>query len=259
MVFNIIVGLIMAVAFVGMIICAKKQYLNAVAKPAAILLLVVVVICAVTILVHNTGNGDASTLLANEMQYEKASTYMLGKEIAKMHPGAKVLLIVDAIKEKNMRQKAMIEGFKEGCSSSISEVKVVAPEVKRQPGPEMMQVATADSFNKLLAKNKGYKVIFTTIGLPYDAANLKIFKEFDKNPRKCPKLALTGGSSLQLAPLIQAGLLEVIVAYRPDAKFNDDNIPEKMEDLFNERYILVTKQNLKDVKKKYPGRVFSKK
>jgi hypothetical protein len=266
MIFNIFIGLIMASAFVGMILCAKKQHVNAVAKPAAIGLLVVVVICAIMILVHNTSEGDTASLINNEMVYAKSSTYMLGKKVAELNPGAKVLYIVDAINEKNRRQQAMIEGFKEGCGSAISDIKVIAPKLKKTEDSSgmmsgemnIMELVKAKDFNKMISKNKAYKVICSTIGLPYDAADLQLFKDFDKNPKKCPKLALIGGDTSKMAPLVQAGLLEALVVYSPDAKYTDDDAPDELKDAFDMRYILVTKDNLEKIKKKYPGRIFAK-
>ena len=266
MVFNISIGLVMVVSFIGMIICAKKQHLNAMAKPAAVGLLVVVVICAIMMMSHNMGDGSDAGVIEKEMQYYKASTYVLGKKVAEMNPGSRVLLIVDKINEKNQRQQAMIEGFKEGCSSSISDIKVVAPQIDKASGADMLgtgldtiQLTTAKTFNKLLSKNKGYKIIFSTIGLPYDAGNLKIFKDFDKSPKTCAKLVMLGGNTLKLAPLIQAGLVKALVVHKPDADFTKESVSQKMEDLFHDRYILITKKNLEEIKKKYPGRIFLKK
>jgi len=249
-----------------MILCAKKQHVNALAKPAAIGLLAVVAICAIMIMRHNMGDGDTEGLIANEMVFAKSSTYMLGKKIAELNPGAKVLFVVDVINDQNKRQQAMIEGFKEGCGSAISDIKIVAPQIKRPTGnPEMMdqemdimELITAKDFNTMLSKNRGCNVICSTIGLPSDAGNLKLFKEFDKNPKKCHKLTLIGGDSSKMAPLIQAGLLEAIVVYSPDAKYTEDVAPSEMKAAFDMRYILVTKKNLEEVKKKYPGRIFSK-
>jgi predicted esterase len=269
MLFNIVVGIVMAVSFVGMIMCAKKQHVNSVAKPAAIGLLFVVVICAVIILSHNMGGGDNETIIENEMKYVKSQTYVLGQELARQFPGAKVLFVIGRRNENNPRQNALIDGFKEGCSPGITDIVIDTPPVQIPKAngnvpasyEEMLgveELMTAKDFNKMLAKHKDCKIIVTTVGLPQDAGNLKIWKMFEKNPEKCPKLVMVGGDVSKLAPFIKIGLVPDIVVYSPNAKYNDDAPPEKMKDAFDMRYLLITKDNLQEIIKKYPNRIFTK-
>jgi len=266
MVFNIIVGIFMAAAFVGMIMCAKKQHVNSVAKPAAIGLLVVVVICAILILSKNMGSGDTKALIANEMKYAKSSTYVLGQELAKLKPGAKVLVVVGKQDDSNTRQKIIIEGLKEGFGETITDVRIETPPVKMPKAStgdeyddEMMSIEelmTANDFNTMLAKNKGRDLIITTIGLPQDARNLKLWNEFSKNPKKCPKLVMVGGDISRLGPFLQAGLILAVVTYSPEAVYDEDAAPSDMKAAFDKRYLLITKANLAEITQKYPERIF---
>ena len=262
--FNIVIGLIMAVAFIGMIFCAKKQHVNSIAKPAAVGLLLLVVICAISIMVHNMGDGDTSELIANEMVFSKASTYVLGKKLAELSPGGKVLYIVGSLDNPSERQTSMIESFKEGCGAGM-DIKVVAPDIKKPegeaayPGADsfMFDVIKAKDFNKLLARNKGYNIIVTTIGLPSDAGNIALWKEFEKNPKKCPKLVFVNGEISKLAPLVKNGLVEAIVYYKPGADYEKPPPPD-LKEAFDIRYLLITKSNIDQIIKQYP-KIFSNK
>ena len=266
MLFNIVVGLIMAVSFVGMILCAKKQHMNSLAKPAAIGLLVVVVICAIMILSKNMGGEDTEEILANEMVYVKASTYILGQDLAKKFPGSKVLMIVAKVDENNIRQKALISGLKEGCGAKITDITVDAPKVTPPKGSSEMydgmldisELMTAKDFNKLISKHRTCDIIITTIGLPQDAGNLKLWKLYEKNPKKCPKLVLVGGDVSRMAPFLQVGLVPDVVVYSPDAEYIDGPAPTDLKKAFDMRYLLINKANLEQIMKKYPKRIFSK-
>ena len=260
--FNIVVGSIMAVAFIGMIFCAKKQDVNSIAKPAAIGLLLLVVGCAITFMVHNMGDGDTSELLENEMSFAKASTYVLGQKLAELNPGSRVLYIVDSLDKPNKRRDAMIESFKEGCGEGMV-VKVVAPDIKKpKDNSDFMdfsitELVKAKDFDKLLAKNKGYKIVVTTIGLPNDAGNMNLWKEFEKNPKRCPKLVFLNGEVSRMAPLVKNGLVEAIVYYKPNADY-DKPAPPDLKEAFDIRYLLITKSNIDQIIKEYP-KIFSSK
>ena len=255
--FNIVIGLIMAVAFVGMIFCAKKQHVNSLAKPAAIGLLLLVVICAILIMTHNMGDGDTSELIKSERIFDKASTYVLGQKLAELSPDAKVLYIVSSLENPSERQTSMIEAFKEGCGAGI-DVKVVAPELKKPKGDTpsfMVDTIEAKDFNKLLAKNKDYKIIVTTIGLPYDTENMTLWKEFEKSPKRCPRLVFVNGKISKLAPLVKNGLVKAIVYYKPDADY-EKTAPSDLKEAFAIRYLLITKSNIDQIMKQYP-KIFS--
>jgi len=272
MVYYIVVGIIMAVSFVGMIICAKKQHVNPLAKPMAIVLLVVVVICTALILKHNMGGGDMEARIANEMKYAKASTYILGKTLAKLKPGAKILLIVNKEQEGSQStQKILIEGLKEGLGTSAKSILIKSPQYKKlEGGPEgaegpdgmmmpMMEMLTSETFNKMLAQNKSCNLVISLIGLPMDMGGLKLWSQFEEDPKTTPKLAILNGDITMLYPAIKSGLIPVAIAPNPDAKYTEDAAPTDKQKAFDVRYILVTTKNVDKIAKKYGEKVFFKK
>ena len=254
-IFNIFFGLIMVAALVGMILCAKKQHVNPKAKPASIGLLVLVIICAISIMVHNMGGEDNSGLVANEAVYARSAAYTLGKTLAELSPGAKVLYIVARLNGNsgNGIQQKMIESFKEGCGSTITEIKIVTP-YKTEPlnNMPMMEMFTAKKFNKLLSANKEYNLIVTTIGLPHDPENMTIWKTFEKTPEICPKFAFLNSSPPKLASLIESNFIKAIVTFKPKADY-EKAASSDIQEAFNTRYLLITKGNLKQIEQKYPS------
>ncbi len=262
MVFNIVIGIVMAGCFIGMIICTKKQHTNALAKPLAIVLLLGVVICTIFILVKNLGSGDTQTLIANELKFAKASTYVLGEKLAKIKPGAKVLLIVNEQNEMNKRQDILIEGLKEGFGTSITSVTIKTPKKKESKGaPEemmmpLMEMMKAEDFNKLIAQNKSCNLIITLIGLPMDIGGLSIWKNFESNPKKTPKLVIVNGDVSMMYQAIKSGLVPAVVTHNPHARYTEDAPPKDPQAAFDVRYLLITTKNVDEVAKKYGEKIF---
>lgn len=264
MVFNIIVGVAMAGCFIGMIICAKKQHSNALAKPLAIVLLLGVVVCTILILTKNLGSGDTKALIANELKFAKASTIVLGKNLAQTNPGAKVLLIVDEQNEMNKRQNILIEGLKEGFGSAITSITIKTPQVKKPKGaPEemmmpLMEMMKAEDFNKLIDKNKSCNMVISLIGLPMDMGGLKLWEQFEDDPKKTPKLVIVNGDISMMYPAIKSGLVPAVVTHNPDARYTEDPAPADPQAAFDVRYLLITTKNVDEIAKKYGGKVFRK-
>ena len=262
--FNIVIGVVMIGCFVGMILCAKKQHSNALAKPLAIVLLLGVVVCTVLILTKSLGSGDTRALIANELRFAKASSYILGKKLAEIKPGAKVLVIVDEQNEMNKRQKILIDGLKEGFGSAITSVTIKTPQIKKAKGaPQemmmpLMEMVKAADFNKLLKQNKSCNLIVTMIGLPMDMGGLTIWDDFDEDPKKTPKLAILNGDVSMLGMAIKSGLVPAAVTHNPDARYTEDAAPEDMQAAFDVRYLLITTKNVDEILKKYGDKVFRK-
>lgn len=125
---TIVAGVIMAICFVGMIFCAKKQQVSPIAKPIAVALMIVVMSCAVVIL-YNTGIfGDPSVakFMKNEEIYIRSKSIVLGKYLAGKTPGAKALLVVDNIPNNKM-QEQVIAALREGMGSQITIVAEDSP------------------------------------------------------------------------------------------------------------------------------------
>ncbi len=266
MVYYIIVGVIMAACFVGMILCAKKQHTSAIAKPLAIVLLLCVVVCAILILNKNFGSGDIQKHIANEVRFARASTFVLGKKIAEIKPGANVLIVVLDETVDNPRQVTLIEGLKEGFGAAITNVTIKSPPVQRPKGaPEgfampMMELMKAEDFNKLFDQNRSANLIITMIGLPYDLAKLNIWKQFEQNPKMTPQLCLMHTDISMMYPAIKSGLIPAVITHNPDIrpKYPDDPAPADPQQAFDMRYLLITTQNVDEMSKKYGERLFQK-
>ena len=251
----ILSGVVMVAALIGMIICSKKQKTNPGAQPIAIALLIVVIISGIYMLYKNNMFGSSNQgMIESENHFYASQGYMVGKFIAKNIPGAKVLLVENEDFEKSKREMAFIAALKEGMGNQ--NVKAVALTIlnppKRPKGmPEdmpmmpMMEMMTSKDFDATLSANSDKNVVISVIGLPRDAAKMKLWR---MPAAKRPKLILIGGGmggSIKLAPAISKGMISAVVTISPSAKFDDEGAPSKFEDAFKKRYILIDKSNLK--------------
>ena len=88
---------IMIAAFIGMIICAKKQKTNPNAKTIAILCLIIVVVCAGKFLVDTGSFGGMSRemkeALASYERFSEASAQAAGELVSKKFGGKNVVVV----------------------------------------------------------------------------------------------------------------------------------------------------------------------
>jgi hypothetical protein len=203
---------------------------------------------------NNIFGGSNAGMIESENHFYASQGYMVGKFIAKNIPGGKVLLVENEDFEKSKREQAFIAALKEGMGNN--NVKAVALTIlnppKRPKGmPEdmpmmpMMEMMTSKDFDATLAANSGQNIVISVIGLPRDAAKMKLWR---MPAAKRPKLILIGGGmggSIKLAPAINKGMISAVVTISPKAKFDDEGAPSAFEDAFKKRYILIDKANVK--------------
>ena len=256
--FSIIVGAVMAVAFIGMIVCVKKQNDNPNAKPLAVGLLLVVIVCAVVMLIHNMGGGAESAVVDSEIRYTVSVPYMVGKTVADKMPGAKVLVVTSSDQRSNKIREQQIEALKKGFGSTITDIVCDSPKPSKAPAnmePDMVpeDFVTAKDLDRLFKSHKDRNLIVMLIRLPYDMENMEIWRQFKKNPKKTPKLALAASDVSLLGAYIKGGLISAASVHNPDYKYEDGKIaPEDLEKAFNERYLMLTPENVLQMAKKYP-------
>jgi len=204
--------------------------------------------------------SNVRALIKNELKFAKSSTYVLGKELAEMMPGAKVLIISEQ-NEGGRRLKAQIEGLKEGFGKAITDITIAFPQRKqddasRKGMPIMVPIQAAD-FNAFIKKHNKCNLIVTMIGLPDDLDKITLWKEFNSNPEKSPKLAIAFGDISRLRRYIKTGSIITALSYNPTARFTADPAPEDMRKAFNKRYLIISKNNLLEITNKYKGRIFT--
>jgi len=264
----VLIGVVMILALIGMIACAKKQRTNPNAQPIAIALLIVVVICGIAILVKTGTLGDNANekLIQNELKFATATAIILGEELKSNYPNEKVLVVVDRNFDKNTRQQKLVEGLKKGLGTAevVTDTLVLEgrkrdnPPVAAAPGapplpPEedimpLEELMKASDFDAVIEKNPDCKIVVSLIGLPRDFNMMKTW-----NLENRPKIALLNADVHLLMPLIRAGYIAAVVSYCPGVKFSEDPAPNDPKAAFDLRYLMVTPKNVDELAQKHQG------
>lgn len=245
-------------SFLGMIYCARRQKFYAYAQPVAVTLLVVILLCMVLILIKTMNPGNVSLLIENEIKYAKAGAYMMGKQLSKKYAKKKALIIAPQKWRENRRILEIISGLKQGIDGKIKIKEVatpIVPKLKKQakgmPEDYYMfgDMVQAEHYNKLIDQHKDCKLLIFLSGLPHDMVNLNIW---EKTEDERPMVALLYGDVFNLKRAIKAGYITVL-SYKPDVKFSEAAAPSDYKKAFDERYLIITPENIEKLNKKYNG------
>ncbi|MEA2011585.1 MAG: hypothetical protein U9O87_00650 [Verrucomicrobiota bacterium] len=256
---------LMILSAVGMIYGLKETKKNKpIGKPITAVSIAFALLFA---LLHTCSQGgtDIKDIIAKEMQYTKASTIILGQQLAKIAPGSKALVIIKPKTNYNKdRENALLDGLKEGLETGdISIAALVAlqvpKEAKRQMPEGMYEVPpieywfTAKIFNEVIEKNKDCDLIISLVGLPPSQKELSQIKLWSMKEGERPKLAIINTPVYDLMPLFTEKLISVAVSYNPNAVYDEEQPPKEVRAAFDKRYILITDDNVADVSAKFSG------
>lgn len=100
--------------------------------------------------------------------------------------------------------------------------------------------------DKAMAAHPDCSIIISTMGTPFNYKDMKILK------RPEIKLALLSGVSALDLDLVKTGVVAAAVAQRPDGAFKEYEWPKTNRAIFDCINILVTPENVEQVKSKYP-------
>lgn len=265
---TIVIGVAMGLAFIGMLYCAKKQRENPNMQLFAIALLVAIIGLGVSLLFQTgvLGEGEQGRLMANELKYSKAKALIFGKALAAKYPKANAMLIIRNGYDKNEREKSVLESLKEGLGKDINISAIVSPELpkmnpmmmkdgKMPPDAQMMMMPMddmigAEAFDKMMGSHKACDLVISMISLPFDFANMKFWKTPASEHQK---LALLESDPYMLKDGIKKGYIVAMVAYKPNIKFTEDPAPKEPQKAFDERFMVITPENLASVEKEFPN------
>lgn len=276
---------IMAVAAVGMI-WANMQYKNKGVpwgRPLAGLLGIVAVCLAFYSIADSlfgfSDKGETAKLVERENQYTRIGFERLGTYLGTNYPKAKAVLVTNImypngdpnVKDPNSRDTMMLDALKKGIGDRLDIIHTKNFGPKDMPGapgakgdvsggaampppmmmmPEMM--ITAKDWDDMLKEFKDADMFITLAGLPMDVEKMKLWnmKEADR-----PKVVLVNAQQLSmLYKLIEKGYIQVVLHPNPAAPYDPKKlIPEDPKEAFNDRWLLITPENVKETATKNKG------
>lgn len=212
------------------------------------------------------GSDEAAAFRENELSYSKAATTVLGRDLAKKYAGAKALIIALENYQNNKRQLKLIKGLKEGFDEKvkIEAIDIPRPEgedeselteepVKKKdkkPAPYLLhKERESTQINKVIEGHPDCKLVIFLVELPRNVENLYVWqsKEEEKRPLV---VVVFPAKARYLHNAITLGYIWVLT-YLPD--YEPDGIcPADPQEAFDKRYVILTKENIKEFSEKHP-------
>lgn len=225
-----------------------------------ILLFGINVLAALCILYYTNVIGSrAEKIYKNEENlYTMSKSYTLGKYLADKYPGGTALIIAAPDYKKSEDFKVLLQGFQKGFNKKITigaveGINIIADNKPGTRPPPLWKVMQAVDFDNLINKHPECNIVITTIGLPEDLYRMDIWFKPDKTR---PKLAVMNSYMFLLRKAIEQGLITAATASVPGNKATMEYSPENIDKAFEARYILVTKENIETMIKKYRSLFF---
>ncbi|MFW5996564.1 MAG: hypothetical protein ACOCQP_00980 [Lentisphaeria bacterium] len=232
--------------------------------------------------IFSTGGPDAQKMSERNQRYQEVAAEKLGAHLAAEYPDAKTVILshmdYSKIQSGNETEppaaiakiKAQEEALLKGADEGLDVVKIIHPEIpeetlERMQPPEsegaeeemidpmiMEEMGTmmeAADYNEMLDDELDDCELFVMLtDPPYEVEKLKLWRM--DNP---PKTAFLSPSVLdKLEKAVKQGFVVAIVSHNPDADYSmEDSVPKKLDEAFDERYILITPDNLDELSSKH--------
>ncbi len=144
-------------------------------------------------------------------------------------------------------QESYVEGLKEGLlAKDVTIAKVVSvPGLEAQS--EHYDDRLLEFYDRQLSENPDICGLIFFSQFPLEVERLSIFLK--ENP---PKIALLTGMSPEITVLIRQGYVQTVVAGTPEVHTVEAGERIPPEEIFQQRFMIVTPDNLEDVLRKYP-------
>ncbi|MBQ7649674.1 MAG: hypothetical protein IJS15_01875 [Victivallales bacterium] len=177
-------------------------------------------------------------------------TKKLGLYIKENFAGKKAVVIINPY--LNVEPPPSLEGLKAGLGSDVEITEILKPKTPDTTDgkkPDMLipqeKWFTVKEVNNLLV-GKDFDICITLIGIPADAK--MIGRDLNIEALKGKKVFIGGGSIYNLKQAIVDGTITAAVFYKTDAIYDDKPVPNKLDEAFDKRYVLITKDNVEQHK-----------
>ena len=176
----------------------------------------------------------------------------------------KCLLIHYPLMNKSAEEKLArdIKSLEEGFAGRIAEIRPVP--ISRRLGQ-----ASAEDFNFVIAANEDCDMIISQASLPYNMNELlkidifKLIEDGEDNWVKDPEVKypiLVGVENPHIGYcdfLVDEGLIQVVCIDHPKPGSDKEDVPGDVQEAFDKKFLIITPENIEEIRKKYP-KIFPK-
>lgn len=220
---------------------------------------ILLALCAVGFAIFQFRSSGAFDGPGRDDRYDVIQAKVLAQSLVKDYNGNGKCLIIHQPVSKNGRQflDKKIGYFKDGFGDSIKEL-IVAPikdiDIDKISPEEAAMEMTAADFNRVINKHRDCDIIITLVPLPFAEIELNTIDLFDSEREgTLPRLGIYNGYIGNIEPFITNGAIHSITLFKPNPIIDEQPVPQDVTTAFNRRYILITSENIGEIKEKYPS------
>ncbi|HRR28248.1 MAG TPA: hypothetical protein P5270_02710 [Victivallales bacterium] len=205
------------------------------------------------------------TSFNDELFYARTAGYVLAKYLNNKYPDSKIVIIVDDKENPSKLINSTLDGLLAGLNEKIHILAIDSPDFipdiyqstsdktssKKIP-PERkifyLQKAKAEHFDNLIYKYPECNLIISLIGLPSNPDEMHIW-QIEESKR--PKIVLLRADAKKYAQAVYMKAIDALVTTKP-MKEKVKSKEKNFEKAFDERFLLLTPENITEIAKKHP-------
>jgi hypothetical protein len=241
--------ILLSVSVLGILFCKINQD-NYTWAPLLGFILTPIMILSIFGILYFTGaigSYSEKILRKNETKYSSSRGAVLGKYLVENYPDRKALIVTEFDYMNNLSQKQLVETLKQILEPKIKIQAIDTLDINKwafEDGkvPILRKLMSVFEFDNLLSKHKDCDLIISLIGLPDDMKDLEIWSR-----RPPPVVALLNGDIKYIAKAIRRKRIVAAIIYKPNLKINREAPPDDSLKTFNERFIMITPDNIDEV------------
>lgn len=205
------------------------------------------------------------------LEHRELATFFLAKHLAATLPGKTAVVLSNPFslqtgqpREVYQYEKAGIRGLQRGFGQAIVLEQVVFPEIKpeffknRKSVPidpatstPLSYLVREDSLDSIAKVHPKAEVFVSLIGLPLNTGQTQAWKSGKRFALLLPDLRMLGGQR-EISAAFKSGRLVAAVFNRPGAPGEDQPLRRDPAIEFEQRFVLVTSENIEQIIKAYP-------
>jgi hypothetical protein len=213
-------------------------------KPVVILVCVIAIIVSLASIIKGQCKGQPPYVKTVDVCVGEQMGAQTGKLLG--GNGDVVVLSMAGGKFKSVVAEAQMEGFKKGLKpyNGVKILSVQGPQEREMM--EFFEGVSEKFFLKVVSDYPSAKVIVSFMGLPMFAREGKPI-----DVSRLPKVVALNLSAMgQWKDLVKNGVVSVVVLPRYDVRWDQLSKKGECEKLFNERYLIINKDNLEQMSEK---------
>ena len=248
---NLLLTAIMIAALCGMVVCNRRQRKSTHYQLAALVLLVVVIasgglfMCRIDALAMLGLDSPENEQAEHENKLYAAQGYVVANFVHNSVAKTSAVLLVTS-DGGSAFNRTLLEKLRESGISKVFMEVLTVPNSDPMVNPTGDRLAESRAIDAAIAKHPEAKAVILS-GISPSGDSLRNLSIYQKSYSSRPKIIVIGVSNLSnwVYGQLEKGLFEALVVTDLTKIIDHSELPENLLEVFNSRYVLITKDNYK--------------